>query len=77
MIDSGKIGEAEDRLFESADVRLSDALRFYDYCNGKDDAFLEQNGFSREEIVSGILDFAARSGARDVARLYFTQIAEA
>lgn len=76
LIDEGNIGAAEDTLFELADIRLSDALGFYDYLNGKDDAFLEQNGFSRGEIMDGIRDFAARFGAEDAVRLFFAENAE-
>ncbi len=63
MIDLGEINAAENRLFDllratAWDDRRKAALilSFYDYVNSKDDAFLDQADFSREEIVSGMKD---------------------
>ncbi len=63
MVDSGQINAAENRLFDliasaSWDNRQKAALAlsFYDDLNSRDDAFLAQAGFPREEIVSGLHD---------------------
>lgn len=62
MIDSGSINDAENELFKltSNDDRekLKMALLFYSYLNDKNDAFLEEHHFSREEIQQGIRDAA-------------------
>ncbi len=63
MIDEGKVNEAEERLFDLLETspredRLKAALvlSFYDHLNAKDDGFLEQADFSREEIIRGLED---------------------
>jgi len=63
MIDSMQINAAEDKLFDliantAWDDRQKAALviSFYDYVNGKDDAFLSQADFSREEVIKGLED---------------------
>ena len=35
----------------------------YDHLNNYDDYFLEEHGFSREEVRQGVLDVAKRMGA--------------
>ena len=35
---------------------------FYDHLNNYNDSFLEEHGFSREEIRQGVLDVAKRMG---------------
>ena len=66
MIDSGKIDEAENRIYElTADksmVHLEMALLFYSYLNEKSDDFLTEHHFSREEIKLGIYDMSVRYG---------------
>ena len=63
MIDEGKINEAEDKLFEM--IRTSAwerqqlsalILAFYDRVNDKDDEFLLNAGFPRNEISAGMED---------------------
>lgn len=63
MIDSMQINAAEDKLFDliantAWDDRQKAALviSFYDYVNGKDDAFLSRADFSREEVIKGLED---------------------
>ncbi len=66
MIDEGNINEAENRIFEMTthgDRRyLEIALLFYSYLNDKDDAFLQEHNFSREEIQLGLKDLVSRYG---------------
>ena len=58
MIDAGKINEAENELLNMIDVNekldLEIALAVYDYMNDKEDCFLEQNDYTREEIEEGV-----------------------
>ena len=63
MVDQGQINAAENRLFElletagwGSEQKAALILSFYDYVNGKDDAFLSKAGFSRDEIYDGMKD---------------------
>ena len=63
MVDSGQINAAEEKLFDlientSWEDRQKAALviSFYDAVNSRDDAFLSQADFSRDEIISGLED---------------------
>lgn len=66
MADEGKINEAENRLFETADYgdlsELKLALLFYSYLNNMTDECLEEHDFSREEIERGLADIAQKYG---------------
>ena len=72
-IDEGAIGEAENRIAERTESGsredLETALIFYSYLNLKSDGFLEQNGFDREKIRSGLLRLAGRYGLEDMTDL--------
>lgn len=74
MIDKGDINEAENRLYdltEKADMEnLKIALLFYSYLNDKDNDFLEEHGFSREEIKSGIQNLVSKYGLDDMAAAF-------
>jgi len=58
FLESGKINEAENLIFERADINdlrfLEVAIAFYDELNKYDDAFLEESGYSREELKEGL-----------------------
>lgn len=64
MIDAGKVNEAENELMEKLvhdketgtldAVSLSMALEVYEYMNEKEEDFLENNHYSREEILEGV-----------------------
>lgn len=58
LADSGKINEAENRLFSELDQKdlnqLQMGLLFFDYINDFSDEALEQAGYTREEIRFGI-----------------------
>lgn len=61
LADEGKINEAEDLLFDEIEKNpkidlLEAAIDFYGYLNEKDDSFLEENKFSRQEIFEGLYD---------------------
>lgn len=75
MVDYGRINEAENQLYEMMDENktqsLEVALLFYDYLNEKDNEFLNENGFSREEVKQGIKNTAVRYGLDDMAEVFF------
>lgn len=58
MIENGEINSAENSLMNG--LNLNDrqyfqfSLWFYEYLNGKDDSFLIEHNFSREEILEGL-----------------------
>ena len=75
LADEGEIDEAENRLYDltadGGDRRnLEVGLLFYYILNGKDDDFLEEHNFSREEIMEGIQDLAERYGLSGVAEAF-------
>ena len=54
--------ELSDILESGSDPAFQIALMFYDHLNNYNDSFLEEHGFSREEIRQGVLDVAKRMG---------------
>lgn len=63
MVDEGKVNEAEEKLFDllsalswESKQKAALVLSFYDYLNEKDDEFLQNANFSRDEIMSGMED---------------------
>lgn len=63
MVENGQINAAEEKLFDliestAWDDRQKAALiiAFYDFVNSRDDVFLAQADFSREEIITGLED---------------------
>lgn len=78
MADAGKINEAENKIYELLSEErinnLETALLFYSYLNDKSDEFLEENNFSREEVITGIKEAAARFGLEGVAEEFLTDL---
>jgi hypothetical protein len=66
LLKLNKINEAENLLFEKLTLEdincLNIALDFYSRLNGYSDEQLEQGGFSRDEIKSGLDDIAKQLG---------------
>lgn len=59
MIEQGKIGEAEDMLFDALETgpaasHFGAAIAFYDRLSKLDEGFLADCNFSREEIAEGL-----------------------
>lgn len=58
LVDAGKINEAENRLLDELDTDdlqdFKSALMFYEYLNEKDTCFLENNNFTKNEVIDGI-----------------------
>ena len=75
MVQDGKVNEAENLLYdylESDEERrrlenLKLALCFYDYVNRKNNEFLEDCSYSREEIREGICNVMRRYGYGELA----------
>lgn len=78
MVDTGKINEAENRLYDlTGDATVNDlkiALLFYSYLNDKTDDFLETNDFSRDEIRSGLENVADRFGLNSIAKMFLEDL---
>ena len=57
MIDSGQINEAENILLNNIDYTNKDevmaAALFYQHLSEKDSEFLENNNYTKEEVLSG------------------------
>lgn len=72
LVDKGRIEEAEElvRMLGRDDGSLKLALLFYSALNEKSDAFLEANGFSREQIKAGLIETAERFALGDLTHLF-------
>ena len=66
LINENKINEAEDLLFDSLDLNnkkyLEVAIDFYSRLTKLDDATLELNDFTKEEIAEGLADVSNKYG---------------
>ena len=73
MIDSGKINEAENILLDSIDYTNKNEVMavalFYQYLSEKDNQFLENNNYTKEEVLSGFKQLLMKSGYRDLLYL--------
>lgn len=77
MVDAGKINEAENRLYDLISDMDMDSLEiavlFYSCLNDKTDEFLEENGFSREEIKLGMENVADVFGLNSIAKMFLRE----
>lgn len=73
MIDSGQINEAENILLNSIDYTNKDeivaAALFYQYLSEKDSEFLENNHYTKEEVLSGFKQLLTQSGYKELLYL--------
>lgn len=64
LLSNGKIGEAEDVLFDNISENSIDSLElsldFYQRLNSLTDKYLEENDFSRKEVEDGLRDVLKR-----------------
>ncbi|MCD8154242.1 MAG: DUF6483 family protein [Clostridiales bacterium] len=78
LVEKGRIDEAENRLYDIADgddlCGLEMALLFYSHLNDKSDPFLEEHGFSREEVQMGLKDIVARYGLAGIADTFLSEL---
>ena len=65
MIDSGQINEAENILLNNKDEVMAAAL-FYQHLSEKDSEFLENNNYTKEEVLSGFKQLLVQSGYQDL-----------
>jgi hypothetical protein len=76
MVDTGKINEAENILYDIMSTKdmnsLETALLFYSYLNDKTDDFLEANDFCRDEIKLGIENIVDSFGLSSIAKIFLT-----
>ncbi|MCH4280876.1 DUF6483 family protein [Mediterraneibacter sp. NSJ-151] len=78
MVDTGKINEAENKLYDlisDTDMNsLEVALLFYSYLNDKTDDFLEASEFSRDEIKLGIENVADIFGLSNITKMFLADV---
>lgn len=78
LVDTGKINEAENRLYDLISTKdmnsLEVALLFYSYVNDKTDDFLEANDFSRDEIKLGIKNVADSFSLNSIAKMFLADL---
>jgi hypothetical protein len=74
LVDEGKINEAENILvdeLDSSDIKQYQmALMFYSHVNSKDDDFLGQCDYAREEISEGISYVSQIYGYENLTTLF-------
>ena len=73
MIDSGQINEAENILLNNIDYTNKNEVMavalFYQYLSEKDNKFLENNNYTKEEVLSGFKQLLMKSGYSDLLYL--------
>ena len=73
MIDLGQINEAENILLDSIDYTKKNEVmavaHFYQYLSEKDNQFLENNNYTKEEVLSGFKQLLMKSGYSDLLYL--------
>ena len=73
MIDLGQINEAENILLDSIDYTNKNEVMavalFYQYLSEKDNQFLENNNYTKEEVLSGFKQLLMKSVYRDLLYL--------
>ena len=80
LIDRGLINDAENQLYDlisesspdNSQSNLKTALLFYAYLNEKNNAYLEANDFSREEIKLGMKNVVDVFGLSSIATVFLT-----
>ncbi|WFR57474.1 DUF6483 family protein [Anaerocolumna sp. AGMB13025] len=74
LIDSGYINEAENKLYdltkEKSMQNLEVSLLFYSFLNDKSTEFLEEHGFSRDEVKLGIQQLSNKYDLGSMAQLF-------
>lgn len=70
-VEEGRINEAENAVYDlietGGEEELKTALLFYSYLNEKEDDFLRENDFSREEIKQGLENVVSKYGLEGLA----------
>ncbi len=80
MIDDGLLDDAENQLYEMMEGKddrgLEAALLFYSYLNEKDDVFLLEHDFCREEISAGVRNAVSLYGLEGMAEVFLNDFKE-
>ena len=70
MIDLGQINEAENIVLDSIDYtnknEVMAAALFYQYLSEKNSKFLENNNYTKEEVLSGFKQLITQSGYSNI-----------
>ncbi len=70
MIDDGNINEAENILLSRIDYcnknEVAAAALFYQYLAEKDERFLVQNNYTKEEVLDGLKQLTKNAGCDDL-----------
>ena len=70
LIDNGEINDAENMMLSNLDYtnkdEISAATLFYLYLGEKEDKFLLQNNYSKEEVLDGLKQLVQRAGYKDL-----------
>ena len=78
IVDNGDINGAENQIYDMTSDRnvenLEIALLFYSYLNDKDDEFLQEHDFCRDEIKSGVKELASQYGLMGIAEIFLSEI---
>lgn len=78
LVDCGNINEAENQIYDMTNdnsmANLKAALLFYSYLNDKEDEFLQEHGFCRDEIRSGLEELASRYGLTGLAEIFLSDV---
>lgn len=74
-IDEGNINQAENEISEMTDNTTKDNLLagivFYSYLNEKDDEYLENHDFSRDEVEDGVKNLLLKYGLEDMINIFY------
>lgn len=73
MVDEGLINEAENMIYDGIDYarkeEIAAALLFYQYIGEKDNDFLAERNYSKEEALDGIRRLTETQGYNDILAL--------
>ena len=73
MIDRGQINEAENILLDEMDYTNQDdvitAALFYQYLSEKEESFLQEHQYSKEEVLFEAKDLLEKSGYHDLLEI--------
>lgn len=74
MVDCGEINEAENLLLDTIDYGSKEevvaAIRFYQYIGDKEEDFLAEHNYSKEEVLDGLKVLADNLGFSGVNQLF-------
>ena len=74
LVDNKKINDAENYLFDKLNENnkkdFISGMAFYKYLNEKDDEFLENCDYSREEVLEGMADLSKKYGFGDFVEMF-------